>query len=56
MLQGADQRPGRDAYLRFADVRKELDDQLAALEAVVAGELAAWNEAVAAAGVPAVVG
>jgi photosystem II stability/assembly factor-like uncharacterized protein len=52
MLRGADQRPGRDAYLRFDDVRRELDEHLAALEALVAGELAAWNLAVAEAGVP----
>jgi hypothetical protein len=56
MLQGADQRPGHDAYERFDDVRRELDAQLAALEALVAGELAAWNGVVAGAGVPAVVG
>ena len=56
MLQSADQRPGRDAFERFEDVRRELDAQLQALDALVTGELAAWNRAVAEAGVPAVVG
>ena len=56
MLQGADQRPGHDAFERYEDVRRELDSQLQALEALVTGELAAWNRAVAEAGVPAVVG
>jgi hypothetical protein len=56
MLLAADQRPGRDAYERFTDVKQELDGHLAAIEALVAGELAEWNRAVAEAGVPSVVG
>jgi hypothetical protein len=56
MLLAADQRPGRDAHERFDDVKQEVDSHLAAIEALVAGELAAWNRAVAEAGVPPVVG
>jgi hypothetical protein len=56
MLLAADPRPGSDAHERIADVKQEVDSHLAALEALVAGELAAWNRAVAEAGVPSVVG
>jgi hypothetical protein len=37
MIGEADQKIGRDAFTRFADLRKELDQILAAAEAAVSG-------------------
>ncbi|HVS62225.1 MAG TPA: hypothetical protein VMT85_01855 [Thermoanaerobaculia bacterium] len=43
MISSADQRPGQDAYDRFADVEEELASHVAALEALRQGELAELN-------------
>jgi hypothetical protein len=55
MISAADQRPGRDASLRFADLEKELDAQLEALRAVREGELERLNRLAVERAVPAVV-
>ncbi len=43
MISSADQRPGRDAYERFADVRAILDDRLAELDALIERDVAQLN-------------
>ncbi len=45
-VQGSEARPTAGAAERFADLRQELDAVLAELEAVLATELAAFNELV----------
>ena len=54
MIDGADQRPGKDAYLRFDDTRAELDGHLASLGALIAGPVTELNRALDEAQVPAV--
>jgi len=54
MLDAADQRPGRDAYLRFADVRAELDGVLARLRATEDEGVAKLNDLLRERRVPAI--
>ncbi|HVS13562.1 MAG TPA: hypothetical protein VMV46_06550 [Thermoanaerobaculia bacterium] len=55
MISSADQRPGRDAHQRFADVEKELDAHLRALQALREGDLDRLNRLAEERSVPAVV-
>jgi hypothetical protein len=56
MISSADQRPGQDAYDRFADVERELAGHLAALDRLRERELAELNRLAADRAVPAIVG
>ena len=54
MISAADQRPGRDAYERFSDVRDELDVQLTRLERLIDEDVAQLNRRFKTSDVPAI--
>ena len=55
VVGGSEARPTDGAAARYEELRGELDDLLAELEAVFAGELAAFNEVVAGKKLPPVI-